>query len=142
MRPPQAPKEKYEHGSNTNRQDDALYMTDPVLSRRALLCVRVVCHDSSSAAFEVRQYCPHRYVMSRCVVVPDVRLIGARDGLSQAQEESNSFAFRDTSLHLPLSMYASARNPSHFSSKIQSGWLNGPGARPRGMGWRSGTHTV
>src|SRR5215831_2749894 len=43
----------------------------------------------------------------------------------------------ETSLHPPLAMYASDRNPSHFSSKIQSGWLNAGRETRSGMGWRS-----
>jgi hypothetical protein len=34
-------------------------------------------------------------------------------------------------------MTASDRNPSYFSSKIQSGWSNGRGLRDNGMGWNA-----
>jgi hypothetical protein len=56
--------------------------------------------------------------------------------------DPKSFPLREMSLHRPLSMYAIARNPSHFSSKIQSGWLKGARIVASGMGWTSGIEEV
>src|ERR1035437_6783027 len=57
---------------------------------------------------------------------------------ARAGNDLNSLPFREISLDLPLSTYASDRNPSHLISKSHSGWENGSRIRVSGMGWNCG----
>ena len=56
------------------------------------------------------------------------------------EKDLNSLPLREMSLHLPCSSWTRDRNPSHLISNSHSGWLNGRGLRPSGMGWKWNTY--
>src|SRR4051812_45892787 len=55
-----------------------------------------------------------------------------------SSNDLNVFAFRETRRDFPFPTYASARKPSYFNSKSQSGSVKASARRPRSMGWNCG----
>lgn len=62
------------------------------------------------------------------------------DGLARffkSIKRAEGFPLCEINSQRPLRITASERNPSYFSSEIQSGWSNGASLRESGIGWNA-----